>query len=263
MAAMHVFYQDRTNTYFTKITVNNCYPAHLHKEVELFYCLEGQLRIMIDGKEFLLNPGDISICFPNLVHSIESPGSSRALLSIIPMDFLSEYEKELLTMHPKEARIPASRFDEETSYLCKVLIKQVGSQEDLRITRGYLNSLIGLLLPKLELINNRMSSNQDSCKLILDYIQDHFMEDLTLSRVSKELGLSKYYISHIFSEKIKLPFPAYVNRERVSYAHKLLKNPELSITDICFRSGFNSTRTFYRAFQEEYHTSPLSMRKSK
>ena len=66
---MKFFYQKRNETYFSKITVNNTYPAHLHREVELFYCKSGASRVTIEGKTNILLPGDLYLCFPDQVRN--------------------------------------------------------------------------------------------------------------------------------------------------------------------------------------------------
>lgn len=259
---MGIHYQNHEHHYFSKITVNNCYPPHLHREIELFYCKKGSVKITIDGEESILSEGDLSICFPNLVHSIETEKESIAFLCIFSVDFLGAFEKELLESHPEDATLRQSQIPEECCYLLEQLEKQLSNPYDLRICRGYLTAFLGLLLPHYHLVKNQAIRSQDTYKLILDYIHRNFTQELNLSRLSKELGLSKYYISHIFSDKIGMSFNIYVNRVRVNYAVKLLSHPEYSITDICYCSGFNSIRTFYRAFHEVYHTSPLKFRRT-
>lgn len=258
---MKFFYQKRNETYFSKITINNAYPAHLHREIELFYCKSGFVKVTVEGKQSVLFPGDLILIFPDQVHHIQTIGQSTALLCIFSVGFLGDFEHEFYNLHPEDSCVIAKKLTNESRYLLEQLEKQLTQPNHLSITRGYLTALIALLLADMKLIDNRVSNDMDSCKLILNYIHNHFTNELTLDLLSKELGLSKYHISHIFSNKLGMSFSSYVNQERAEYAQHLLKNRNLTITDVCFQSGFNSTRTFYRTFQEIYHMTPLQLRK--
>ena len=259
---MHVFYQARKEKYFGNITVNNCYPPHLHREIELFYVIVGQIQLILDGTEYILNEGDFSFCFPNQVHQIKSIGHTRAQLSIFSPDFLSMYETEFLNYHPMKPVIYRHELSKECTMLITSLMNYNSDCCDLRIAHGYLTALTGILLESLHLVSNNSSTYPNSLHLLLSYINSHFTEQISLASISKELGMSTYYISHLFSDKIKTSFTSYLNQQRVGLALQLLKNPELSVTEVCYRSGFNSTRTFFRVFRDLVKITPLQYRKT-
>ena len=57
-----------------------------------------------------------------------------------------------------------------------------------------------------------------------------------------------------------MSFYDYLNKERIQVAEKLLLNPELSITEVAFRSGFSSISTFNRVFKNSKNCSPTEFR---
>lgn len=253
---MGVFYQDHTRSYFSKVTVNNCYPAHLHKEVELFYCISGSIVITIDGQAYTLTPGDLTICFPDIVHRIETKEESKGLLIIFSPEFVQDFTREFVGSHPKNCFLKSSDLSEHERYLLNELTALYQEPKDLRLCRAYLSALVCHLNDQIELVPNRIGIAHNPIRLILEYIQTHLKDPLTLELLSRELGLSRFYISHLFADKIGVSFSSYINRERAKTAAELLKNPELDITDVCFHSGFYSMRTFYRSFREVYQTTP-------
>lgn len=259
---MYDFYQLHKDNYSCRETINNCYPAHLHKQVEIIFVTNGTLKSTIDGQESILGVGDMSICFPNTVHSTESVGNSKAILIIFDVEFVAAFSNELLKNHPQEPFIKNCLSDSIKSCINMMLESSI-SKQDLRISSGYLSVLLGSILMDLKLIQNKNTDLQDTCCLILKFINYHFTEDISLDSMSKALNISKYYISHIFSEKIKSSFPSYLNRCRIDYAKNLLRNTNDSVTQIGFDCGFNSSRTFYRAFKECYKMTPLEYRNSK
>ena len=83
-----------------------------------------------------------------------------------------------------------------------------------------------------------------------------FKEDINLDTMAKELCVSKYVLSRIFSSTFHTNFNQYLNEQRLNYAVSMLEYTDWSITDICLESGFQSQRTFNRAFQEKYKKTP-------
>ena len=80
--------------------------------------------------------------------------------------------------------------------------------------------------------------------------------------MAKDLCVSKYAIFRVFSGTFHSNFNQYVNDARIRYACSQLENTQDSIIEICLDSGFESQRTFNRAFKERYRMSPSEYRKS-
>ena len=97
--------------------------------------------------------------------------------------------------------------------------------------------------------------DQDTVKNILKYCMENYTEPLSLELLSKELHLNKYYISHIFQERMHISFKDFINSLRVESACNLLGKSS-SITDIAYAAGFSSVRTFNRAFLKHMHMTP-------
>ncbi len=79
--------------------------------------------------------------------------------------------------------------------------------------------------------------------------------------MSKELGITKYTLSRVFSGTFHQNFNQYLNRIRLGYVTEELTNSTKQITDIAFDAGFQSQATFNRVFQGEYHMTPRQYRK--
>nr|WP_279538016.1 helix-turn-helix transcriptional regulator [Paenibacillus turpanensis] len=78
--------------------------------------------------------------------------------------------------------------------------------------------------------------------------------------LSKELGISKFLISRIFSDQLHTSFRDYINGRRAALAQMLLQSTTKPVTEIAFDAGFNSLRSFYRAFKKEYGITPNEFR---
>lgn len=258
---MPTFYQIREEKFFTKTTVNICYPSHFHREVELLYVLKGQIQLQIDGKEYSMKEGDLSFCYPDQVHQITCLGETKVQLFIISPDFLPLFESDFFAFCPTCPIIHKKQMSEEYHRILYYLLQQLNQDYDLRIVQSYLSVLIGIVNKSLGLISND-SDNADTLSMILYHINQHFSESISLESVGKALGISPYYISHLFSQKLHITFMSYVNQQRVELATKLLKKNNMSVTEVCYQTGFGSIRTFFRVFKSNMNMTPLQYQKS-
>ena len=75
-----------------------------------------------------------------------------------------------------------------------------------------------------------------------------------------DLGVSKYVLSRMFAKTFHCNFNQYINSVRVNYATAMLERSTESITNICLDCGFESQRTFNRAFKDRYKMTPREYR---
>ena len=95
---------------------------------------------------------------------------------------------------------------------------------------------------------------------MLQYVSNHFTEALSLENTAEALGISRIYLSHIFSQQLHINFRQYINTLRINLACKLMRDPTLTITQIAFRCGYENQRTFHRAFLDQCGTNPNEYR---
>jgi AraC family transcriptional regulator len=87
---------------------------------------------------------------------------------------------------------------------------------------------------------------------IIDYIEAHLEEKLSLEELSREANFSPYHFHRIFSAFRGEPLYAFISRLRVERAAALLATRSASITEIAFRVGFDDSATFARAFKKRF-----------
>lgn len=86
-------------------------------------------------------------------------------------------------------------------------------------------------------------------------------EDLSLSFLSKRLGLNTHQVSEILNSKLGCTFRNYVNGYRLQEAAKLLlERKEMTILSVIYASGFNSKSSFHKLFQNRFGISPQNYR---
>ena len=235
--------------------------AHLHHHIELVLLLEGQTVAVSGAERCQLCAGDVFIAFPNQIHRYESVGRECYFLFIVNPDLVPALRDTFFDFLPRSARIPGAAFDPEILDLARRLTAPAGEETHYtELTRaGYLRARFSLLLSHTELIKT-VPGDSHALKEVLSYCIRNYQKDLSLSLLEEELHISKYYISHLFSDKLHISFNHYINSLRISYACHALRHTDASVTEISEQVGFGTSRTFNRAFLKQVGCTPRAYR---
>lgn len=84
---------------------------------------------------------------------------------------------------------------------------------------------------------------------------------ITIRQLSSEVAVSPYYLIRLFRRVYKQTPHQYLMQVRVSRAKELLRNSDLSITDICAEVGFESLGSFSALFRRMAGISPSAYRR--
>jgi YesN/AraC family two-component response regulator len=96
---------------------------------------------------------------------------------------------------------------------------------------------------------------------IAAYIEENYRKDLTLDRLASMACMNKFKFSRAFKKRLKQTFISYLNSIRVKNAAELLKNPNISVTEIARVIGYGNVTHFERVFKAAYRVSPREYRK--
>lgn len=238
---------------------------HLHRELELVYYLGGKGTAYADAVRCKLQPGDVFLSFPNQIHGYESPDKEEYMLFIIKPDLMPEFMEcfthstpQLPVIHGAD-KLP--RVDTLLRMLADFCEQTEAGKQDGTLLRGLLLALFSILLDNMN-ISQTTAGESGALRAIISYCTCNFKEDLSLSHLEEKLHLNKYYISHLFSNQLGLRFNDYINSLRISEACRFLLTSTYSITEISTLVGFNTLRTFNRAFVKQIGVSPSEFRKT-
>lgn len=106
----------------------------------------------------------------------------------------------------------------------------------------------------------KSSTKQELINKILEYIQNHYMEPISLSVVAKSVFLSPSYLSTLITNETGKNFTDIVNETRISKAIELLKDPKRKIADIAYSVGFNEPQYFSIIFKKCTNLTPRDYR---
>lgn len=270
---MSIFYQPKASIECRRFEALT-YEEHFHDHLELVYLQKGASLVRVDTEEYALQSGDVLLTFPNQLHAYQDKQPCAGVLCIFPRrpyEALAPLFDGWVPLCPVIAsdrlppQLPALMDALAAAALNAPPTQAPGDGPDLAglcqetATRGYLGVLLGLLLPLLPL-RRVGASNSNTVQCILRYCADNYQQDLSLESVAKELHISKYHISHLFSQKIHLSFSDFINTLRVQDACGRLKQG-VGITQACMQAGFSSIRSFNRVFLRQTGMTPLKYQK--
>lgn len=108
----------------------------------------------------------------------------------------------------------------------------------------------------------KQSHNQQLQQSILQWLEENFYRpDLNLAMAAEQFHISKKYVSQFLKDQTGKSYNEYVEELRLSHAMTLLRESDLSVTEIAIQCGFSSQNTFYKAFRRRFDISPSSIRR--
>ena len=249
-------------------------PVHWHDEVEIIYIKKGNIKIYIGEEVFPAVAGDLFFVNSGELHFMESDDMSVEYYTLLfPLTFLSfqiddALEQEVfLPLRQKKLLLPVQLKEFEAEKQMTNLVREIIDVNDEKDSGYQLRTRI-LLLGLLEGIlkedgfrQGNFTSTSGMQRELLDYIQEHYTEKISLHMLAQEFHLSEKYISWYFKDRFAISFTEYVSHLRMTKAKDLLLTTEQSVTEVALSSGYPSVNLFIRSFKEMHGVTPLQYRK--
>jgi Response regulator containing CheY-like receiver domain and AraC-type DNA-binding domain len=251
--------------------------SHFHSTYEIYYLMAGQRAFFIKDRTIAMEEGDVVIVSPNIVH--------RTLNAAIP-----EHERLIVNIHPSFIGVTDSTLTRipdvlqplmEHEYLIvrlplhdRATIDGLAEAiiREIRERKSGFEMFAQTLVQQLLILCCR-HAEQGSMKpvaspsvmherisVIAQYINRHYMDDLSLQRVADQFYISPYYLSRFFKEATGFTFVEYLNSVRIKEAKKLLEQTSMKVSLIARKVGFGSVTHFGRVFKAVTGRAPLFYR---
>jgi two-component system response regulator YesN len=131
-------------------------------------------------------------------------------------------------------------------------------------TLEQMDALLGQALgTACRLIQMRKDQRDPMTTFVLDYLESHYNEDITLDSVAEKLDISGGYLSTYFKEKTGKNFIDYVHELRIDKAKELLLRSDHKIQDAAAQVGYNNLNSFNRMFKKYTGMTPSEFRRNK
>lgn len=120
------------------------------------------------------------------------------------------------------------------------------------------------MLSLLYLQSSQPSANSDSDRIyqeIVNYLFDHYNQDISLTQIAEHCGYSESHVRHLFKQYSNSTIHAYLTLLRIKRAKNLLANTKMSVIDIAYEVGYNDSNYFTTTFKKETGLTPKAYRK--
>lgn len=251
-------------------------PWHWHEEIEIVYIENGQLKLKIPSKAFLLEKGDCMVINSNMLHyaatvtecKLRSLVFSQTLITGNEDSvFAKKYMQPLLTHnHFSHYLIKAGNNENVTDWFNRAFEALAQDCYGYEFTVRENLSRICLFLygefnPQTDTQNVPPSQDNLRIRKMLAFIHKNFADDISLSEISSSADISERESLRCFKKTIQLSPIQYLLKYRIMQgAEMLLGNPTDSISEIATLCGFDSPSNFAKIFKRFYKCTPREYR---
>jgi len=243
---------------------------HHHDFYELYLYMSGDVTFLIEGKSYNLQLGDIILINTRelhhaIVNSMKIP-YERIVLWINKsfLQGLSTPEIDLTLCFESVVKKNVIRADIEFGQNIRIQLNKLLSLENYKgfgkdlLYKAYITE-ITIHLHNL-VLNDKSDlditvQNNHLIEGIIEYINNHIDEDITLDELSKEFYLSKFHLSREFSKHTGTTIHRYIVKKKLIVAKELILN-DYPINSVYKQSGFGDYSNFFRSFKNEYGVTP-------
>jgi two-component system response regulator YesN len=103
-------------------------------------------------------------------------------------------------------------------------------------------------------------SGEKAIDIALQYVKEHYYEDLSLEKIASVVFLNPVYFSQLFKQKTGQGYKEYVTSLRLEQAKLLLVNSKLKVAEIAERIGYQDMRHFTQMFRKRFLLTPTEYR---
>lgn len=241
-----------------------CRIPHIHRDLEVIVYYGGRTTAYADSARYDLKAGDVFLTFPGQIHHYDTHEKESFRIFLIKPELVPELASTFEMRAPASAVIAGVANEPRIRMLTDALAEVCEhSEEDPYKTaklHGYLLAFLSELVSRMD-VDAVSRTDSDALHSIISFCSKNYSQDLSLRVLEENLHLNKYYISHLFSDKLGLRFNDYINSLRISEACRQLIHTDESMTEISDLVGFNTLRTFNRAFMKQMNISPSDYRR--
>lgn len=236
------------------------FPPHIHEAMECVYVTSGTLELGVGTELFHMEKGDFAIVFPNIIHHYQvfDSGENRAIYIFLDPSLSSVFYEDLQKLSPE---YPIIEKDKVHADVHNAVMELAGNKKCTpMLIQAYMQIILAHVFSEMHMVDKGDIGGNDIIYHTVEYVAKNFKEEMSLEKMARDLGISKYVLSRLFAKTFHCNYNQYVNRVRLDYAVLLIENTNSSITTICMESGFESQRTFNRVFKERYKMTPREYR---
>ncbi|WP_026888643.1 AraC family ligand binding domain-containing protein [Clostridium beijerinckii] len=229
------------------------FPNHFHDYYVIGFIENGKRYLSCKNKQYIIETGDLILFNPGDIHTCEQIDDRTLDYRCINIkkDVMKKITFEITGKEylPNFTEFVLFR-NELTSSLKELHLMIMEEEKNLKKDELFLFIMEQLIReysnPVSEMIIQEAS---EEIKTVCDYLENNYMENITLNQLSNLTGLSKYYLLHSFTKQKGISPYNYLQTIRISKAKKMLEQGVAPI-DVAFKTGFTDQSHFTNFFKK-------------
>lgn len=237
--------------------------SNWHKNIELLYFVDGTAYMQYGAEDFFVKKDDIVVVNSGILHRPYKKKRFEYYLLIIDEEFCIENGIDV------ENCIFEKHFsDDETKKLIFDIIREYNEQSSgtfpaLKIRTAVLQLLINLCTKHLvssDVSKKDRHTSERYVKAALEYLNDHFDEEINLDMLADLCNVTKFYLSREFKRYTGQTIFTYVTMLKCKKAQNCLSQG-MTVTETALACGFDSVSYFSQTYKKIMGVSPLNAKK--
>lgn len=248
------FYQERERAFL--------FPGESHSMLELNYVDQGYMHSVADGKDLLLEQGDMVLYASNQWHM------QYANVDIAPRFVTFSFDVtgcDLSPLYNRVIRPPQQAVNllqmmlwewEHTDQFSKDMVISMLTQLLLLLQRSA-QETAGKLTA-----SNTLNGENTIIRRAQQYIGEHIRDKLTVPTVAKMVDVSPSYLTALFHKNLQISPGEYIRRIKLQESKQMIRENDMNFTEIAEQLQYSTVHHFSRQFKEKFGITPSEYAKS-
>jgi len=233
--------------------------AHTHTDIEINFLLRGEVKYLAAYGYETLKAGCGFVFWGGLPHkNVACSSDSMGIWITLPISWLVQQDisnacKESLFkgqfLHFGSRSNDALLEFQFEQWLCDFNSHTYENHCIVMLELEAFIRRLSIKYNKEQIKDTQIKANSHTKILeVAQYLSEHYQKDISLEMLANQVGVHPKYLSQTFKKTYGSSLWTYLTQLRIAHAQHLLAMTQMSILDICYASGFNSTAPFYQAF---------------
>lgn len=228
-----------------------------HNITEIMFCYRGKGIFGCGEREIEIGENELFIVNPDTMHCERATSKNFGFYIVGIENYCWRNESEngetykpssdAIGYYAKQITLEYERgakdFKNVATTLFTLIIREVGEAQFVPVYKKYKNA-------------------DELTGLIKKYVDEHFLEELTISLIAKTFYCNETTLQHNFKKNVGVSLIEYVLQKRLSEAVNWLTISNISVSKVCEKSGFTNVSYFIYYFKKRYGVTPKKYREN-
>lgn len=248
--------------------IQKCHSGHswgpgIKDHIKIHLILKGSGIYKVDGQSYELSEGDAFLSLPHRIIYYEASQDDPWEYTWISFDGIKA--KDYLVLTSLDDTKPITHIE---PYKLELIRHSVMELKELQtkfpvselLETSHLYKVLGLLQKDKEAINITNSVKESYIKCALEFITMNYSSSINCEKIANHVGIHRKYLTKLFNVYLEVTPQQYLIKFRMDKASKLLKETNLTVSEISYSVGYKDPGVFSKTFKRLNHVPPMMFR---